>query len=395
VTGTHRTAPAPEVDSAAAAVSAPGEDPDLVRRVIALVAARAADPERLRRAVARELDAGRELDAAGAVAALERGAATEPARAAALTHGLLRVGARTCLVGGPCYPSRLAAAWPDLGAPLWLFTHGPAGRLPDGPAVAVVGTRQPTLDGAETARALGRLLARHGVTVVSGMARGIDQEAHRGALDENGATVGVLGAGLDVDYPKGDGELRAQVAAAGGLATELPPGAGPRAPHFLWRNRIIAGLADATVVVEGRVRSGALQTARLAAAQGREVLAVPGPLRQPTARAPLDLIRDGARCLTRLEDVLEVVGVAGGQQSLFAGAGAADRGSTVPGSGGGLSADACAVRELLGAVPATPGALAAAAGLSVPAVLAAVSELLHAGQARQAAAGVTRAPTPG
>lgn len=367
----------------ASALSA-GADPALVWACVAVLATPDVDAAALRRVLTRRLEGGRTTDAASVARELAAAAHPDDHAVETVARRLRAVGARVHVVGEPDYPARLATAWPELGAPLWLAVRSGTGRLPDASAVAVVGTRRPSLDGLRAARALGRLLGRHGVTVVSGLARGIDQEAHRGALDAGGATVAVLGTGLDVDYPAGDQALREAIADAGGLATELPPGAPPRAHHFLARNRIISGLADATVVVEGRARSGALQTARLAASQGREVYAVPGSLHQPTARGPLDLIRDGARCLTRLEDVLEAV-----PRNDLRGP------DTTPGPAAPtlwtaqLGPAAAAVHALLGAVPSTPGDLAQAAGLSMPATLAAVSELLAHGLAVRDARGVS------
>lgn len=364
-----------------------GAPPELVARVVCLAAAPWMHPDRVRRLLTERLDAGAATDPAAVVGALERsGAGPLPSRAdaEALARRLAACAARVGIVGEAGYPARLATAWPELGAPLWLFTRSARGALPGGPAVAVVGTRRATLEGRQTARQLARLLADHGVVVVSGMARGIDQAAHQGALDADGLTVGVLGTGLDVDYPYRDGPLRAAVAAAGGLVTEYRPGTPPRPAHFLWRNRIIAGLADATVVVEGRARSGALQTARLAAAQGREVLAVPGSLQQPTSRAPLDLIRDGARPLTRLEDVLEVVDV---NESVAHAVSEPRLDGLLVGTAG-LPAETADVLDLLGSAPATPDALAATSGQPVGAVLAAIAELTARGLAAATPRGI-------
>lgn len=362
-----------------------GGDADLVGRCVRLAATHWVTPDRLRRAVAESLD-GEVPTAAAVVAALERSAdrhraLATPAAAQAAGEALLEHGAVVHVAGVGGYPLRLADAWPELGAPLWIFAIHPGGALADRPTAAVVGTRHPTLDGTRTAHELGRLLARAGVTVVSGMARGIDQAAHAGALEAGGATIGVLGTGFGVDYPRGDGALRHAVAAAGGLVSELLPGTPPRKPSFLWRNRIIAGLADVTVVVEGRDGSGALQTARMAAAQGRDVLAVPGPVRAPTSRAPLDLIRDGALAMTRLEDVLDVLGVAS-----TADAG----GASTPAAEADLSDAARSVLPLLGAVPATSDALAAATRRPLPAVLAALTELARCGLAATTPRGVVR-----
>jgi DNA processing protein len=279
----------------------------------------------------------------------------------------------------------LANAWPELGAPPWVFIRrSGACALPDAASVAVVGTRQPTLDGRRTATRLARLLARHGVVVVSGMARGIDQAAHYGALEGGGLTVGVLGTGFGVDYPHGDGALHERVAASGGLVSELLPGVGPRPRHFPRRNRIVSGLADATVVVEGRERSGALQTARLAAAQGRDVLAVPGSLNQPTARGPLDLIRDGAQPVTRLEDVLEALGI--DPHPTHTGAPACGP------SQASLGPAAAAVLGRLGSVPAACGELAAVLHRPISEILAAAAELTGRGLAVSTARGLVLRP---
>lgn len=361
---------------------------DLVAGVVRLAATSWITPELVRTAVARCLHRGRAGagDVVAAVAAMAVGgrALADASTTEAAARSLLAAGARVAVVGTPGYPPRLADAWPELGAPLWIFVLGRDAPAAE-PTAAVVGTRHPTLDGARTARELGALLAKHGVTVVSGMARGIDQAAHLGALDSGGRTVGVLGTGFGVDYPRHDGPLRDAVAAAGGLVSELLPGALPQKRNFLWRNRIISGLADVTVVVEGRAGSGALHTARMAAAQGRDVLAVPGPVRAPTSRAPLDLIRDGAQPLTRLEDVLDVLGVAQRHPSQPARTPQID-----------VTPAAARVLSLLGAVPAAPGTLAAAVGCPVSTVLAAVAELTTLGVAVSTPRGVIRSlPTGG
>jgi DNA processing protein len=349
-------------------------DTELAARAIRLAATPQVTPLLVRRAVAARLDAGPEVTVADVIADLEDALGprlADPAAADQTRRALAAAGAVVLLAGRPGYPRRLADAWPELGAPPWMFLRRSGlGTLPDGPAAAVVGTRHPTLDGERTARRLGHLLATAGVTVVSGMARGIDQAAHRGALDAGGLTVGVLGTGFAVDYPHGDGALRDQVAASGGLVTELLPSAGPVPRHFPWRNRILSGLADLTVVVEARERSGALQTARLAASQGREVLAVPGSLSSPTARGPLDLIRDGATPVTRLYDVLDVLGVA-----------APTAPGELPPPPADLSPAAGGVLRLLGPVPAATGDLAAALSRPVPEILAAAAELTARGLA--------------
>lgn len=363
---------------------AAGGDPDLVAAALRLAASAWVTPERIRRAVEDCLERG-SAGAADVLAALEHGAGGDHALAdgkavAAVAMQLLEQQAVLRVVDGVGYPSKLADAWPELGAPLWVFLQAPNGTLPQGPAVAIVGSRHPTLDGLETARELARLLVGSGVTIVSGMARGIDQAGHLAAVRAGGATVGVLGTGFGVDYPSRDGPVRDAVAAAGGLVTELVPGTPPHKASFLWRNRIIAGLADATVVVEGQARSGSLQTARLAAAQGRDVWAVPGSVRSPNSRAPLDLIRDGATPLTRLEDALDLLGLSppaapGEPQQI-----------RIPA----VSGPGAAVLPLLGTVPASATTLAAATGLPLPQILAAVGELAGAGLAAATPRGIVR-----
>ena len=354
-------------------------------RAVRLAASTWITPERIRRAVAECLDrpvvdAAAVLDVLEAQANASRVLAT-PSETDAAAASLQAAGAVVHIVGQPGYPPRLADAWPELGAPLWLFVLAPGGELPPpDPCAAIVGTRHPTLDGARTARELGALLARAGATVISGMARGIDQAGHLGALDAGGRTVGVLGTGFGVDYPRRDGPLRDAIAASGGLVSELLPGTPPRKPSFLWRNRIISGLADITVVVEGRTGSGALQTARMAAAQGRDVLAVPGPVRAATSRAPLDLIRDGAQPITRLTDVLDLLGLTASDAEVAA----------KPAVAEGLSPVAQQLLPLLGAVPASVGTLAAAARCPVPTAMAAIGELAGRGMASMTPRGVVR-----
>ena len=163
--------------------------------------------------------------------------------------------------------------------PTGLFVRGEAElELLSRPAVAVVGARACSGYGASVGRSLGRELARAGLVVVSGMARGVDAEAHRGALDAGGATVAVLGCGIDRDYPAAHAELARRIAASGLLVSEYAPGVEPAPWRFPARNRIVAGLCAATVVVEARERSGALITADLALEEGREVFAVPGEI---------------------------------------------------------------------------------------------------------------------
>ena len=195
--------------------------------------------------------------------------------------------------------------------PAGLFVRG-AGDLEllSRPAVAVVGARACSGYGASVARSLGRELARAGLVVVSGMARGVDAEAHRGALDAGGPTVAVLGCGIDRDYPAAHAELARRIAAAGLLVSEYAPGVEPAPWRFPARNRIVAGLCAATVVVEARERSGALITADFALEEGREVLTVPGEITAALSAGTNALLKLGASPLTGAADVLECFGLA-------------------------------------------------------------------------------------
>lgn len=197
-----------------------------------------------------------------------------------------------------------------------------AGRLPEPatPCVAVVGTRRATPYGLRVARALAETLARRGVCVVSGLALGIDAAAHTGALAAGGPgppTLAVLGNGLAVSYPPENGLLAAEIAARGGCLSEHPPDVAPERWHFPRRNRLVAALARAVVVVEAPERSGALQTAGLAVEAGREVFAVPGPIDRFThAGCHGLLVRLAARLCRGADDVLESLGLAGGPRGL-------------------------------------------------------------------------------
>ncbi|MEK7513219.1 MAG: DNA-processing protein DprA, partial [Patescibacteria group bacterium] len=182
------------------------------------------------------------------------------------------------------------------------------GTFPDKNArfLGVVGTRKATESGKELARHFGVEIARSGCVVVSGMALGIDAAAHAGCLDAHGATIAVLGNGLDRLYPRTNEKLGQNILVNGGaLISEYPPGAPPLPSHFLERNRIVSGLSRAVVIIEAPARSGALATARYAALQGREVFVVPGPARHPHFTGSHMLLRNGARLVTNATDILE------------------------------------------------------------------------------------------
>jgi DNA processing protein len=188
--------------------------------------------------------------------------------------------------------------------PLALFVEGDPGLLWR-PAVAIVGSRSPTPGGRENAQRFARALASTGIVVASGMARGIDAAAHEATLAiTDGTTIAVVGTGTDVAYPPHHAGLRERIAARGAVVSEHPPGTPALRSHFPARNRILAGLALGTLVVEAAERSGALITARLAAEAGREVFAVPGSIHNPMARGCHRLIREGAALVECAEDVI-------------------------------------------------------------------------------------------
>jgi DNA processing protein len=189
--------------------------------------------------------------------------------------------------------------------PAGLFLRGVAGpELLSIPAAAVVGARACSGYGASVARMVGRELARAGLLVVSGLARGVDAEAHRGALEAERPTVAVLGCGIDRDYPVAHAQLARRIAESGLLVSEYAPGVEPAPWRFPARNRIVAGLCAATVVVEARERSGALITADLALEEGREVFAVPGEIGSALSAGTNGLLKLGAAPLTGPGDVL-------------------------------------------------------------------------------------------
>lgn len=214
-------------------------------------------------------------------------------------------GARFVTWGSPEYPSQLRQIHDP---PAALYVVGTA--LADvTAAVAVVGARRCTALGVEAAREIGRGLGLAGLTVVSGAARGIDAAAHEGALSVNGPTVAVLGSGLDVVYPFHTRTLVARIASEGALVSEYAPGVPPSQHHFPARNRIVAGLCRATVVVEGAERSGSLITAEHAMEFGRDVFAVPGSMNSALSHTPLQLIRDGATLIRGVDDLLDDLGI--------------------------------------------------------------------------------------
>lgn len=205
----------------------------------------------------------------------------------------------------PYYPKRLLTI-PD--APTVLFVKGSL-EVFTKPAVAIVGSRKCTLKGRETAREFAKELARHGVAVISGLAKGIDSEAHQGALEAAGETVAVLGCGADICYPAENQKLFEEIPHNGALVTEYAVGAKPYPGNFPRRNRIISGLCDILLVVEAGQKSGALITVETAVNQGREVRCIPGDIHSPNSLGVNNLIRDGAKVVLSAADILEELGI--------------------------------------------------------------------------------------
>jgi DNA processing protein len=253
--------------------------------------------------------------------------------------------------------------------PRVLFLRGAADpEILARPAVAIVGARACSPYGAQVARMLGRELAAAGLVVVSGLARGIDGEAHRGAIDAGGLTVAVLGCGIDRDYPAAHAELARRICERGLVVSEYELGVEPAPWRFPARNRIIAGLTAVTVIVEARERSGALITADFALEDGREVFAVPGEITGTLSTGTNRLLRQGATPLTTADDVLELFGLAACQRP------------RMPEVGG----SAAAVLERLADGAASADELSRTTGLEPGPLAAALAELELAGLASEA-----------
>ena len=200
------------------------------------------------------------------------------------------------------YPALLRSIYDP---PALLYVRG---RLPRHPGLAVVGARQASIASQQLTHTLCRQVAAEGIAIVSGLARGIDRAAHEGALSANGATVGVLGCGIDRIYPQDNAHLFEDIPAQGGaIVSEYPPDTPPLARHFPGRNRIISGMCQGVLVVEAAVRSGSLITAGFALDQGREVFAMPGPAYNPGSCGTNQLLKEGAHLVTESADILDVL----------------------------------------------------------------------------------------
>jgi len=247
----------------------------------------------------------RELTAAGLPEEKSAAIASPPGeKIAAAEEWLQQDGHHIIAFGGGDYPEMLGQI---PGAPLLLYVNGDIDVL-HLPALAVIGSRNPTQGGSRNALEFSRHLAQQGFVIVSGLAQGIDAAAHRGALDGSGRTVAFLGHGIDRVYPAANRDLAHAIAASGALVSEYPLGSAPERWHFPERNRLISGLCLGTLVVEAARRSGSLITARLAAEQGREVFALPGSIHNPLARGCHALIRQGAKLVETASDILAELG---------------------------------------------------------------------------------------
>lgn len=313
-------------------------------------AALAASPQRLRKILPERL--------AAAVAAADP-------RAPALGREIAWIEARPerflVALGDPAYPQALAAIHDP---PPVLVGCGDVATL-ETPAAALVGSRNATPGACDRAFALAEALGQAGLSIVSGLALGIDGAAHRGALAAQAPTIGVLGCGPDRVYPPEHAALARRIERCGALVSEQPVGALPRPAHFPRRNRIIAGLSLATVVVEAAPRSGALITARLAADGGREVLAMPGAVDNPLARGCHALLKEGAGLV---EDARDVLAALSGRFEPRLGAAPPDRTPADPVGVPGTDADTAALLAALGDAPASLDQIVARCGLTAQGV---------------------------
>lgn len=314
----------------------PGLGPDAARRLLEAfpdpAAIFAAAPAQLRPMVGDRL-----------AAAIARGIDPEVHRAA--LEWLAGADAHLVTWLDPAYPETLRSL-PD--PPMWLYLKGDPAALSQ-PLFAIVGSRNATTQGRRDAHAFAQALAEAGLTIVSGLAEGIDSAAHEGGLAGNGRGVAVVGTGLDRVYPAKNRDLAHRLAAGGALVSEFALGTPPKPGHFPRRNRIISGLALGVLVVEAAPQSGSLITARLAAEQGREVYAMPGSIHSPLAKGCHQLIKQGAKLVESAADILEELNLPWAREIAARGVGAA----------------ADPLLELMGSEPVSLDVLAVRAGLTV------------------------------
>ncbi len=343
-----------------------------VTALLRLLAIEGVGPARLREAVGAAGSAHRLVawpDARRAAALRCRSAPGTLAAARQVLADCRRTGVRVVAWHESAYPGRLRHL---TDPPPLLFVRGDVTAFATR-QVAVVGSRRATAYGRRAAHAIAGGLARAGVSVLSGMAMGIDGAAHVAALEAGGVSTAVLGSGPERAQPRSHARLYRRLCRQGAVASEHPPGTPALPHHFPKRNRLLAALSEAVVVVEAAERSGALITAREAVELGRDVLAVPGPVDSPTSRGTNALLRDGAALALDAASVLAALGLSG----------LAEQGSFRPAPPERLGTDAAAVWQELEAIPRSVDDLARVAGLDAATALSALTRLEVAGWARQ------------
>ena len=328
----------------------------------------------------RRMTAVRPEELAGWLERLRSGEAPDPG---GLARDLAWLGGPNRLLltaDDPRYPRRLA----DLaGMPPALFVEGDPACLAL-PQLAIVGSRAATAAGRETAFDFAARLATLGFAITSGLAAGIDAAAHRGALAAGGITVAVCGTGLDRVYPAEHGELAARIAERGALVSEFATGTPPAARNFPQRNRLMSGLSRGVLVIEAAARSGSLITARHAAEQGRDVMAIPGSIHNPLARGCHRLIKDGAALVETVDDVLAALGVSALAGATESGENGRDRGKFPDGP---LDSDAEMLLNALGFGPADLDRLVERTGMAAPSVISKLQLLELEGRVEALAGG--------
>jgi DNA processing protein len=312
----------------------------------------------------------RKVVPAAAAAALDAGPDAD--RLATALGWLEAPGHDLAALGDPDYPASLL----EIGDPPPVLYCMGRRELLTRPALAIVGSRNATPQGASDAQAFARALSAAGLTIVSGLALGIDAAAHRGALDGAGSSIAVTGTGLDRVYPAANRDLAHDLAARGLIVSEFAPGTPPLPQNFPRRNRLVSGLARGVLVIEATLSSGSLITARLAGEQGREVFALPGSIHSPFSKGCHKLLREGAKLVETAQDVLD--------ELRLPHAGAAKPAAAVVDDD--LTDDERAVVEALSHAPAAVDTLTARSGLAPEAVAAALLALELAGRV---------APVPG
>ena len=268
---------------------------------------------------------------------------------------------RAVTLGDPDYPPQLLQT---ADPPLLLYVQGRVDLL-SADSLAIVGSRNPSAQGRETAFAFAKFLARQGLAITSGLATGIDTEAHRGAIAAEGTTIAVLGSGVDLIYPAENTALSRQIMRRGALISEFPLGTPVRRGNFPQRNRIIAAMSSGTLVVEAARRSGSLITARLAGENGREVFAIPGSIHNPLARGCHQLIRQGAKLTETAEDILGELDFSGFLKHIVR---PEEAGSPVTAAAAGMDNDHKILLDALGFDPADIDTLVVRTGFKADAV---------------------------